>query len=128
MKRVHAVLLAALLALAVLAATFAALETTTLGAQASAGGPSTAQLAARAAKLHRAEAALRHALRKKPPALPKLPHRVSASSARVVSSSAPVTTAAPAVAATPAISGGSDDQAYESEDEGSGGRQGSDDD
>ncbi len=125
MKRLHAVLLAVLFGVAIIAATFAALETTSLGAQASVSGPSSTEISARAAKLDRAEGALRRALRKKPPALPKLPNRISAPS-RVISSPAPF--AATVVAPTPTLSTGSDDHAYESEDEDSGGREGGDDD
>ena len=103
MKRSHAVLLALLLGVAVVAATFAVLTTTSLGmsAKAAAPAPSSAQIAARSHKLDKTEAALRHALKKKPPALPKLPKRASAQPhvVQVSSSSAP---AQPVAAAPPA--------------------------
>ena len=117
MKRLHVVLLAVLFGLAIIAATFAALETTSRGAQASVSGPSSKEIAAREAKLDRAEAALRRALHKKPPGLPKLPKRISPPSSRVVGSPAPVAAAAPVLATAPTVSSGSDDQAYESEHE-----------
>ena len=77
MKSSHAVLLSCLLAVAAVAGTLALLKTTSLGVQAkpAAAAVSAEQAAARNAQLDRTEAALRRALRKKPPALPKLPAR-----------------------------------------------------
>jgi hypothetical protein len=100
MKRAHALLLALLLGAAVVAATFAAVTTTSLGTNAKASTPavSSAQIAARNAKLDETEAALRHALKKKPPALPKLPQRV-ASKPHVVRVSTSRPAAQPVVAA-----------------------------
>lgn len=127
MKRLHVVLLALLFGGAIIAATFAALETTSQGAQGSVSGPSSREIAARAARLDRAEAALRRALHKKPPGLPKLPNRISPPSTSVVSSPAPVVAAPPVQATAPSVSGSSDDQEYESEDHDSEHDEGDDD-
>ena len=117
MKRSHALLLALLLGVAAVAATFAVLSTTSLGMSAKAApATSSARIAARNAKLDKAEAALRHALKKRPPALPALPKRVKAQP-HVVQVAAPapaaqqVATSAPApVSSEPS----SDDGGHES--------------
>ena len=107
MKRSHAVLLALLLGVAVVAATFAVMTTTSLGMSAKAAAPagSSARIAARNHKLDKTEAALRRALGKKPPALPKLPKRVSAQPHVVQVSSSPAPTqpvaSAPTASTTP---------------------------
>jgi hypothetical protein len=67
MRRRHALVLSLALALAVVAGTFAATRTATLGARAS-----DAQIAERAARLDRFEASLRQAAADRPPALPPL--------------------------------------------------------
>ena len=106
MKSSHAVLLSCLLAVAAVAATLAVLKTTSLGLQAkpAAAAVSANQVATRNAKLDRTEAALRRALRKKPPALPKLParqtpaaHAVSVGSSPSAGQGAVVAVAPPAV-------------------------------
>jgi hypothetical protein len=79
MKRSHALVLALLLGAAAVAATFSVLTTTSLGIGAKAAVPA-AEIAARNAKLDKAEAAVRRALEKKPPALPKLPKRIDSQS------------------------------------------------
>lgn len=126
MKRSHALLLALMLGAAAIAAAFAVVTTTSLGMSATRpSAVSDAQIAARNAKLDRAEAALRRALEKKPPGLPKLPKHRSASAVRVVGSSGPVQTgmavpvAAPTVVASSSDDGGTPES--ESEDNGGGG-------
>ncbi len=122
MKRSHAVLLALLLGAAVVAATFAVMTTTSLGMSAKAAAPavSSTQIAARNHKLDKTEAALRHALKKKSPALPKLPKRVAAQPHVVqVSSSGP----AQPVAAAPSAPTSQPSSSHETEpsDDGGGG-------
>jgi hypothetical protein len=126
MKRSHALLLALLLGVAVVAATFAVVTTTSLGMSARAAAPAMpdARIAARTAKLDKTEAALRRALRKKPPALPKLPKRVAPQSrvVHVVSSPPPaepvsVATSAPTTSQSASDDGGSN---YEPGDDGGG--------
>jgi hypothetical protein len=110
MKRTHALLLALLLGVAVVAATFAVATTTSLGTSAQAApSASGAKIATRNAALDKAEAALRHALKKKPPALPKLPKHQAAHTVQVVSSSAPTQPAAAAPSAASSSSPSSDD-------------------
>jgi aminoglycoside phosphotransferase (APT) family kinase protein len=74
MKRLHALLIALALAVAVVAGTFAALRTTQLGAKAtSANRVDAAQIARQNRALDRAEAALRAELKRRPPAIAALP-------------------------------------------------------
>lgn len=103
MKSSHAVLLSCLLAVAAVAATLAVLKTTSLGMQAkpAAAALSAEQVAARNAKLDRTEAALRRALRKKPPALPKLPARHSPVAHPASLSSSPSSSQGAVIAAAP---------------------------
>jgi hypothetical protein len=68
LKRIHALFIALALGIAAVAGTFAALETTSLGAEAAT--VSEAEIAARDRKLDRAEAALRRAAKRRPPRLP----------------------------------------------------------
>jgi hypothetical protein len=118
MKRTHALLLALLLGVAVVAATFAVVTTTSLGtsAQAAPSG-SSAKIAARNAALDKSEAALRHALKKKPPALPRIPMRQAAHTVQVRSS----VPAQPAAAAPSAAPSSDDPPSYETEPGDSGG-------
>lgn len=121
MKSSHAVLLSCLLAVAAVAATLAVLKTTSLGMQAkpAAAAVSAEQLAARNAELDRTEAALRRALRKKPPALPKLPARQTpAAHPASVGSSPSSSQGAVSAAAPPALEpASSEDDGHESEHE-----------
>jgi hypothetical protein len=126
MNRLHALLLALLLGASAVAATYAVLKTTALGtnAKATTVGISESRLAARNARLDKVEAALRHALRKKPPALPKRPKRIAPQSHVVhVASSTPP---AQSVATTPATvlastsSSGSSSASGSTSDDGSG--------
>jgi hypothetical protein len=71
MKRIHGLFIALTLGVAAVAGTFAALETTSLGAQAAT--LSDGQIAAREQKLDRAEKEIRRAAERRPPALPTLP-------------------------------------------------------
>jgi hypothetical protein len=127
MKRSHALLLALLLGVAVVAATFAVMTTTSLGMSAKAAAPATssAQIAARNHKLDKTEAALRRALAKKPPALPKVPKRVAAEPQIVhVSTASPATqvaTAPPAPTSTQPVSDDGSSNAYEPGDDRGGG-------
>ena len=73
MKRMHALLIALALGIAVVAGTFAALRTTQLGSRSTATNVSSAQIAKQNRALARAEAVLRAELRRKPPALKALP-------------------------------------------------------
>jgi hypothetical protein len=72
MNKAHATIIALALGVAAVAGTFAALETTSVGARA-AGPSSAAEIAARQAKLAKAEKKLKRAGKRKPPALPPLP-------------------------------------------------------
>jgi hypothetical protein len=81
MKRSHALVLALLLGAAAMVATYAVLRTTSLATGANAApAVSSADIAARSARLDKAQKALRRALARKPPALPKLPERVTSQS------------------------------------------------
>ena len=71
MNRRHALVISIFLGLALVAAAFAALRTTHLGARATAVTP--AQIAAKNRQLDRYEAVLRREARKQPPSLPALP-------------------------------------------------------
>jgi hypothetical protein len=75
MKRIHGLFIALTLGVAAVAGTFAALETTSLGAQAAT--LSDGQIEAREQKLDRAEKEIRRAADRRPPALPTLPSRGS---------------------------------------------------
>jgi hypothetical protein len=106
MDRRHGLFIALAIGLAAIAGTYAAFQTTDLGAQAATS--SEKEIAAADVRLDEQEAALRRAARKKPPKLPKLPARASGTAGGgggTVSGpgSAPAT-AAPA-AALPAPSG-----------------------
>jgi hypothetical protein len=71
MKRIHALVIAAVLAVSAGFGLVAATRTATLRSAAPAA--SSATISARAHRLDRVEASLRRALRDKPPALPALP-------------------------------------------------------
>jgi hypothetical protein len=73
MKPLNALILVLALGIAVVAGSFAALRTTHLGSNATATHVSTTQFAKQNRALIRAEATLRAELRKKPPAIPRLP-------------------------------------------------------
>ena len=97
MNRAHGLVLAVAIGLAAAAGTYAALQTTDLGAKAST--LSQQQVTAANARLDKRQAALRHAAAKHPPRLPKLPHKISAPAPAPAAAPA----AAPAPAPTPAI-------------------------
>jgi hypothetical protein len=96
MKRTHALLLVFAVAMAAVAGTFAALRSSQLRANA-APKVSAAQIQQQIHSLDKAEAALRAQLRRKPPALPPLPH-VTAH----VTAPAPAAAAPAAMASAPA--------------------------
>ena len=83
MTRMHALVISALLGLAAVAGIAAVGRTVALG-QGSAKTVSEATIAARSAQLDRAEAALRAARLKRPPALPAVPVSTRARSAPAV--------------------------------------------
>jgi len=80
MNRLHALLIAVAIALAIAAGTFAALRTTQLSATPS-GGVTAAEVARQQAALNRVKIRLRHALERRPPKLPPLPEIVKAARA-----------------------------------------------
>jgi hypothetical protein len=84
MKRLHALLIALALGIAVVAGTFAALRTTQLGSRSVATRVTSAQIARQNRALSKAEAALRAELRRKPPALGALPATRAAAPAQTV--------------------------------------------
>jgi len=98
MNRLHALLIAFAIALAIAAGTFAALRTTQLSATPS-GGVTAAAIARQQAALNRVRIRLRHALERRPPKLPPLPE--------VVKATAPAASPAPlaAVAAPRVVPG-----------------------
>lgn len=96
MKRTHALLLVLAIASAAVAGTFAALRSSQLRANA-APKVSAVQIQRQIQSLDRAEAALRAQLRRKPPALPALPHVTSQPTG-----SAPAAPAPAALASAPA--------------------------
>jgi hypothetical protein len=75
MKRMHTLFIALMLGAAAAAGLLAATRTVDIGRAASPAQPSAQALAARAAKLDRMQHALQKALAKRPPKLPKVPHR-----------------------------------------------------
>jgi hypothetical protein len=99
MNRKHGLFLAVALGLAAVAGTYAAMQTTDLGAQAA--SVSEQEIAAADKRLDEQEAALRRAARKRPPKLPKLPPRAQAPAAAPAAAggNAPAPAAAPATAA-----------------------------
>jgi hypothetical protein len=101
MDRRHGLFIAVAIGLAAIAGTYAALQTTDLGAQAATS--SEKEIAAADVRLDKQEAALRRAAKKRPPKLPKLPARASgaASGGGGATASGPGS-AAPAAAAAPA--------------------------
>jgi hypothetical protein len=101
MNRRHGLFLAIAIGLAAIAGTYAALQTTDLGAQAAT--LSEQQIAEADVRLDEQEAALRRAAKKRPPRLPELPAKASGGAA-AGASGAPAP-AAPAPA--PASSSGS---------------------
>src|SRR5688500_2146451 len=101
MDRRHGLFIALAIGLAAIAGTYAALQTTDLGAQAATS--SEKEIAAADVRLDKQEAALRRAATKRPPKLPKLPARASgaASGGGGATASGPGS-AASAAAAAPA--------------------------
>jgi hypothetical protein len=83
-NKAHAAIIAIALGVAAVAGTFAALETTSGGAQAASLSQSS-DLTARKAQLDRAQARLERAANKRPPALPPLPSGRSAAGTLAVS-------------------------------------------
>jgi hypothetical protein len=76
MNRKHGLFIAVAIGLAAIAGTYAALQTTDLGAQAAT--VSEQEIAAADVRLDKQEAALAKAAKKRPPKLPKLPARATA--------------------------------------------------
>jgi hypothetical protein len=99
MNRLHALVLAALLALASVVGVYAATKSTALGVAAE-PAVSDAEIAKRGKKLDRAEAKLRRVAKRRPPALPPVPQ---------ASSGSPALTAAPAPPAVVTSGSDSDD-------------------
>jgi len=99
MNRLHALLIAVAIALAIAAGTFAALRTTQLSATPS-GGVTAAEIARQQAALHRVKIRLRHALERRPPKLPPLPAVVKAKAPAPAPAPAPLP-AAPAPRVVP---------------------------
>lgn len=100
MNRKHGLFIAVAIGLAAIAGTYAALQTTDLGAQAAT--VSQQEIAAADVQLDKQDAALRRAAKKRPPRLPKLPAKASAQAAAPTATAAP---AAPAAAPASAPSG-----------------------
>jgi hypothetical protein len=107
MDRRHGFFIALAIGLAAIAGTYAAFQTTDLGAQAATS--SEKEIAAADVRLDEQEAALRRAARKQPPKLPKLPARASGAAGGGGDASAGGPGSAPTpvtpVAAVPAPSG-----------------------
>jgi hypothetical protein len=103
MNRRHGLFLAVAIGLAAIAGTYAALQTTDLGAQAAT--LSEQQIAEADVRLDKQEAALRRAAKKRPPKLPKLPARAAATGGGGGFASGPGSAGPVAVAAAPAPSG-----------------------
>jgi hypothetical protein len=100
MNRKHGLFLAVALGLAAVAGTYAAMQTTDLGAQAAT--VSAREIAAADKRLDKQEAALQRAARKRPPKLPKLPPRAQAASAGSPGAAAAAPAAAAPAAPAPA--------------------------
>jgi hypothetical protein len=96
MNRRHGLFLAVAIGLAAIAGTYAALQTTDLGAQAAT--LSERQVAEADVRLDRQEAALRRAAKKHPPRLPELPAKASGGQAGGSGAAAAPAPAAPAPA------------------------------
>jgi hypothetical protein len=104
MDRRHGLFIAVAIGLAAIAGTYAALQTTDLGAQAAT--VSEQEIAAADVRLDKQEAALARAAKKRPPKLPKLPARATAAGGGGGAPASGPGSAAPAVAApAPALSG-----------------------
>ena len=95
MNRRHGLFIAVAIGLAAIAGTYAALQTTDLGAQAAT--VSAKEIAAADQQLDKQEAALRRAAKKRPPRLPKLPAKAERPAAAEAPAVAPA--AAPAASA-----------------------------
>ena len=106
MNRRHGLFIAVAIGLAAIAGTYAALQTTDLGAQAAT--VSEKEIAAADVRLDKQEAALAKAAKKRPPRLPKLPARATASvggGGGGASASGPGSAAPAAAAPAPSASG-----------------------
>jgi hypothetical protein len=105
MDRKHGLFIAVAIGLAAIAGTYAALQTTDLGAQAAT--TSEKEIAAADMRLDKQEAALARAAKKRPPKLPKLPAKAAggASGGGGASASGPGSAAPAAAAPAPAPSG-----------------------
>lgn len=102
MNRRHGLFIAFAIGLAAIAGTYAALQTTDLGAQAAT--VSEKEIAAADVRLDKQEAALRRAARKRPPRLPRLPEKASA---RAAAAAAPASAPAAAAPQAPSPAAGS---------------------
>ena len=138
MARTHALILSLFLGLAAGAGALAAVQTAHLGQQSAAASASTRQstkaLRARAKLLDREQIALRRALAKRPPKLPRVPKFAPVAAAPAQAPAAPVSASGSAVAAAPRVryvrpapvvvvkhrSHGDDQGEHESEHEGGG--------
>jgi hypothetical protein len=85
-NKAHAAIISIALGVAALAGTYAALQTTSGGAQAASVSPSS-DLSARRAQLDRLQAKIERAAKKRPPALPAIPSGVAAAGSQSRSSS-----------------------------------------
>ena len=106
MARTHAVILSLFLGMAAGAGALAAVQTAHLGqpsAAASAPKSQTVALRARTRLLDREQAALRRALAKRPPTLPKVPRFAPVAAPAPGSQNAPVSMPASATAAAPRV-------------------------
>ena len=105
MNRRHGLFIAVAIGLAAIAGTYAALQTTDLGAQAAT--TSEKEIAAADMRLDKQEAALARAAKKRPPKLPKLPAKAAGatSGGGGASASGPGSAAPAAAAPAPSASG-----------------------
>lgn len=102
MKPAHVLVVAAAVAIAAVAGTYAAMRTTQLSlASAQPARVSTAAIASQNRALHRARAALLAELKRKPPALPPVPAPAPVSAPAVRTATAPPAAAAPVIYVRP---------------------------
>jgi hypothetical protein len=121
MNRRHGLFLAVAIGLAAVAGTYAAFQTTDLGAQANT--LSQKEFAAAELRLDKQEAALRRAARKRPPRLPELPARASAGAGASRTASVPAAqSGAPGSsrAGSPSSGGWDEGSGHDFDDDGSG--------
>jgi len=105
-NKAHAFIISIALGAAAVAGTFAALQTTSGGAQAASVSPSS-DLSARRAQLDRLQAKIERAAKKRPPALPAIPSGATAAGSQPRSSSG----------SSAADNSYEDEQSYEDENE-----------